>query len=139
MAYTPTPIFPQGPTTEIATLTTPTAITARTNIVGTTGLTQLTAIPVTNAKRVDSIVVKSKGTSIVGQLYIWLYNGTTSFLYDEIDLSAITPSTSIDSFTVSKSYLNSVAGSIQLSTTQQLYISISTVQDVTVFATTGQY
>lgn len=139
MAYTNAAIFPQIPITEIATLTAPSAITARTNIVGTTGLVQLTSLPVTQSKRVDSIVVKSKGTSIVGQVYIWLYNGTTSFLYDEIDITALTPSTSVDSFTFSKSYLNSTQGSVILTTTQQLFISISTVQDVTVFATTGQY
>jgi hypothetical protein len=140
MAMTNTPVFPQNPATEIATLTSPTAITSRANITGTTGLTLLTAVPSVNSKRVDSITVKSKGTSVAGQLYIWLFDGTTSYLYDEIDLTAVTPSTTVDSFTISKSYLsNAVQGSIQLKVTQQLYVSVSVVQDLNVFATTGQY
>ena len=139
MAMTNSAVFPQTPATEIATLTTATAITSRANITGTTGLVQLTAIPVTNPKRVDCLVVKSKGTSLAGQLYIWLYDGTTSYLYDEIDLTAITPSTTQDSTQVVRSYIGSLQGSIQLKVTQQLYVSESVQQDLTVFATTGQY
>jgi hypothetical protein len=139
MAMTNAAVFPQGPATEIATLTSPTAITARTNITGTTGLVQLTALPVTNAKRVDSIVIKSKATSVAGTLCVWVYNGTTSFLYDEIDLTAVTASTTVASFTASKSYLGSTQGSIQLPLLHQLYVSVTVANDLTVFATTGQY
>ena len=140
MAMTNQAVFPQTPATEIATLTTPTAITSRANITGVTGLTQLTALPVSNPKRVDAIVVKSKGTSLAGILFVWLYDGTTSYLYDEIDLSAVTPSTTVDAFTISKSYINNATqGSIQLKVTQQLYVSVTVQQDLNVFATTGQY
>lgn len=140
MAMTNAAVFPQFPATEIATLTTPTAITSRANITGTTGLVQLTAIPVSNPKRVDAIVIKSKGTSLAGQLYVWLYDGTTSYLYDEIDLTAVTPSTTTDSMIVAKSYISyATQGSIPLKVTQQLYVSVSVQQDITVFATTGQY
>lgn len=140
MAMTNAAVFPQTPATEIATLTTPTAITSRTNIVGTTGLVKLTDVPVTNPKRCDAIVVKSKGTSLAGILFIWMYDGTTSYLYDEIDLTAVTPSTTIDSMKATRNYLaNETQGSIQLKVTQQLYVSTTVQQDLNVFATTGQY
>ena len=140
MTMTNAAVFPQGPATEIATLTSPSAITSRANITGTTGLTKLTDLPVANPKRCDAIVVKSKGTSLAGILFVWLYDGTTSYLYDEIDLSAVTPSTTVDSMSVAKSYINTAnQGSIQLKVTQQLYVSVSVAQDLNVFATTGQY
>ena len=140
MTMTNAAVFPQGPDTEIATLTSPVAVTSRANIVGTTGLVQLTALPVTNPKRVDAIVIKSKGTSLAGILSIWLYNGTTSFLYDEIDLTAVTPSTTLASMKVSRSYIaDQTQGSIQLGLLEQLFISTTVAQDLTVFATTGQY
>jgi len=140
MAMTNAAVFPQGPDTEIATLTTPTAITSRANITGTTGLVQLTALPVTNPKRCDAIVIKSKGTSLAGILSVWMYNGTTSFLYDEIDLSAVTPSTTVDSLKVTRNYLSTeTQGSIQLGLLDQLFVSTTVQQDLNVFATTGQY
>jgi len=140
MAMTNAAVFPQGPDTEIATLTTPTAITSRANITGTTGLVQLTALPVTNPKRCDAIVIKSKGTSLAGILSVWMYNGTTSFLYDEIDLSAVTPSTTVDSMKVTRNYLSTeTQGSIQLGLLDQLFVSTTVQQDLNVFATTGQY
>lgn len=140
MAMTNAAVFPQLPDTEIATLTSPTAVTGRANIVGTTGLVQLTAVPVANPKRVDAILVKSKGTSLAGLLSIWIYNGTTSFLYDEIELTGTTPSTTAQSMKVTRNYLADQAqGSIQLGVNEQLFISTTVAQDLTVFATTGQY
>lgn len=133
MAMTNLPVFTQTPVVGIATLTTPTAITSRANITGTTGLTQLTPTS-TNGKRVDAITVKGKGTSILGNVFIWIYNGTTSYIFDEIDLTAITGSATLDSISVSKSYTTLI-----LPPTYQLFISISTVQDVNVFAFGGDF
>ena len=140
MAMTNAAVFPQIPATEVATLTSPTAITSRANIVGVTGLVKLTDLPVTNPKRVDAIVVKSKGTSLAGRLFIWLFDGTTSYLYDEIDLTAVTPSNTATSMAATKNYLAiETQGSIQLKVTQQLYVSTTVAQDLNVFATSGQY
>ena len=127
------PVFTQSPVVGIATLTSPTAITSRANITGTTGLTQLTPTS-TNGKRVDAITVKGKGTSVAGIVFVWIYNGTTSYIFDEIDVTAITGSTTLDSFTLTKSYTTLV-----LPPTYQLFISISTVQDVNVFAFGGDF
>jgi len=129
------PVFAQTPATEIATLTSPTAITSRANITGTTGLVKLTDLPSgSNPKRVDSILVKAKGTSLAGIISVWVYDGTTSFLFDEIDLTAVTPSTTLDSVSAVKYYTG-----VNLKATQQMYISSTVVQDVNVFASTGNF
>ena len=133
MAANIQPIFPLSPIVGIATLTTATAITARTNITGTTGCLQLTATS-TNGTRIDNIVIKSKTTSVSSNIFIWLYNGTTSFLFDEIDVAAITAGNTTDSFVYSKNYSNLV-----LPATYQLFISQTVQTDVTVFAFGGQY
>ena len=133
MTMTATPIFAQTPIVAIATLTSPTAVTARTNIVGTTGLVKLTDTS-TNGLRIDAITVKSKGTSLAGLVMIWLYDGTTSHLIDEVDLSAITASTTLASF-VSNKYPSGWT----LKPTQQLYVSVSVAQDLNVFAFGGAY
>lgn len=133
MTMTATPIFAQTPIVAIATLTSPTAITSRANITGVTGLVKLTDTT-TNGLRVDGITVKGKGTSVSGEVYIWLYDGTTSYLIEEIDISAVTGSATLASFIGSK-----YPSGWNLKPTQQLYVSVSTVQDVNVFAFGGAY
>ena len=127
------PIFPVAPIVGIATLTTATAVTTRANIVGTTGLVVLTATS-TFGTRIDQITVKSKATSVASNVFIWLYNGTNSHLFDELDVVAITASTTADSYTLSKTYNNLV-----LPPTFQLYVSETVQTDLTVFAFGGVY
>lgn len=133
MAANAQPIFPSSPVIGIATLTGATAITTRANITGTTGLLQLTPVS-TNGKRVDSITVKGKGTTVASILSVWLYNGTTSFLYDEIDVSAVTASNTTDAAIVKRYYSDLV-----LPPTFQLYVSQTVQTDVNVFANGGDY
>jgi hypothetical protein len=133
MTMTATPVFAQTPKTFIATLTTPTAITSRANITGTTGLVKITDTT-TNGFRLDNITVKSKGTSVAGFVSIWMYDGTTSFLWKEISVSAITASTTTASFESSTDYTNT-----NLVPTEQLYISVTVQQDVNVYANGGSY
>lgn len=133
MAANTSPIFPVAPVIGIGTLTAATAITSRANITGTTGLTQLTPVS-TNGRRVDSIRVKGKATTVASALGVWIYNGTTSFLFDEIDISAVTASTTVDSFEVDVTYVN-----LTLPPTYQLYISETVQTDVNVFAFGGDY
>jgi hypothetical protein len=133
MAANVSPIFPGTPVVGIATLTSATAVTNLANITGTTGLTQLTPAS-TNGKRVDSIVVKAKGTTSAGKLGVWIYNGTTSFIFDEIDIGAVTASTTVDAFVFQKNYANLV-----LPATYQLFISETVQTDVNVFAFGGDY
>ena len=128
-------IFPNIPVIGIATLTAATAITSRANITGTTGLVQLTPTS-TNGKRIDVIRVKGKGTTVASNLFIWLYNGTTSFLFDEIDIPAITAANTTDSYTVSKVYSDT---GLVLPPTYQLYVSETVQTDLNIFAHSGDY
>ena len=136
MAANTSPIFPLTPIVGIATLTAATAITSRANITGTTGLVQLTATS-TNGLKVDAITVQAKGTSVANIVDIWIYNGTTSFLYTEILVSATTPSTTVAGFTTTVTFNNLV-----LPPTYQLYISEqvgTTSADFNVIAFGGTY
>ena len=136
MSSNTSPIFPLTPIVGIATLTSATAITSRANITGTTGLVQLTATS-TNGTKVDAITVTAKGTTVANIVDIWIYNGTTSFLYAEIPVSAITPSTTVQAFTTTVTFNNLV-----LPPTYQLYISEqvgTTSADLNIMAFGGQY
>ena len=133
MAANTAPIFPLAPAVGIATLTSATAITSGANITGTTGLVQLTPTS-TNGTRVDQITVRAKGTTVASMLWVWLYNGTTSFLFDQIDIPAVTVSVTTDSAIVNRAYANLV-----LPPTYQLYISETVQTDLNVFAFGGTY
>lgn len=133
MAANVSPIFPETPVIGIATLTSATAITSRANITGTTGLVQLTPAS-TDGKRIDSIRVKGKGTTVASILSIWLHNGTTSFLYDEIVIDAVTASNTAISDLGSRTYSD-----LALPPTYQLYVSQTVQTDVNVFANGGDY
>ena len=71
---------------------------------------------------------------MAGILFVWVFDGTTSFLFDELLLSAVTPSTTVDSTSAVKYYTG-----VNLKATQQLYVSVSVSQDLNVFASTGNY
>lgn len=136
MAANTTPIFPLTPIVGIATLTSATAVTSRANITGTTGLVQLTATS-TNGTRIDAITVTAKGTTVANVIDVWIYNGTTSFLYAEIAVTAVTPSTTAVAFTTTVTFAN-----LTLPSTYQLYISEqvgTTSADFNVIAFGGQY
>lgn len=133
MAANTSPIFPVAPAIGIASLNAATALTTRTPIVGTTGLTQLTPTS-TNGTRVDQITVKGQGTTVASNICIWIYNGTTSYLIDEFDVTVVTAGNTTDSFVLAKTYTNLV-----LPPTYQLYVSQTVQTNVTVFAEGGVY
>lgn len=134
MAANTVPIFPAGVMLGIASLTSATAVTSRADITGTTGLVQLAPASANGGFRVDAIRVVCKGTSVAGLIGIWLYDGTTSRLIDEIPVSAITASTTVDSFKVDRAY-----STLNLTGTQSLYVSETVVNDATVYALGGVY
>jgi hypothetical protein len=133
MTANTTPIFPLTPLVGIVSLTSPTPVTSRANITGTTGLTQLTSTS-TNGKRIDRIAVKAKGSTVSATLFIWMYNGTTSYLYDEITLVPITASNTQSSDFEYKDYINLI-----LPPNYQLFVSTTIQQDINVFAHKGDY
>lgn len=136
MAANTSPVFPLTPIIGIATLTAATAITSRANITGTTGLVQLTATS-TNGTKVDAITVTAKGTSVANIISVWMYNGTTSYLFAEIPVTATTPSTTVSAFTSTTYFAN-----LAVPPTYQLYISEqvgTTSADFNIYALGGQY
>lgn len=128
------PIYPASANMASASLTSATPVTSRSDIVGTTGLVLLTPTGNANGSRIDALRVKSKGTSVFSILFVWLYDGTTSRLYDEINIVATTASTTANSFAVTQYY-----DTLGLSPTQQLYISQTVASDCDVYATVGVY
>jgi hypothetical protein len=104
MAVSPNSIItPQRPMSRHANLTAATALTSRAPIAGVGGLTALiTTGQNTDGVQINSIKVKgasnaqSATTPLV--VYVWQYDGTTSWLVDEIVVTAVTPSTTAASF-----------------------------------------
>lgn len=127
------PIFPNVPIIGIASLVSNTAVTSRAVISGTTGLTQLTATS-TNGTRIDFIEVVAQGNSVATSQCIWIYNGSNSYLYDEIAISAVTANTITPATSNAVTYTTLV-----LPPTYQLYTSQTVSSNVSVFAFGGQY
>ena len=103
MAAGTSPIFPNVPIIGIASLANATAVTSRLPITGTSNLVALTTTS-TNGTRVDAITVKAQGNSTAGLLDVWIYNGTTSYLYDEIAYGTVTANTTTTSNVATTTY-----------------------------------
>ena len=69
-----------------------TADTARTGV-PTNPVTIFTAG--TSGSRIDQIDITANGTTSLGVVRLWIYNGTTYYLYQEVLVDAFTPSTTI--------------------------------------------
>lgn len=125
-------ITPQDVLLGIGTMTTPTAVTSRANITGTTSLSQVTATT-TNGAVVREIVVKAKGNTAAAVVGIWIYNGVTSYLFDEITVSAVTASNTVEAFRARRTYDN-----LELGPTDQIFASTTIQQDYNVLALGGK-
>lgn len=133
MPASTSPIFPNVPIIGIASLANATAVTSRAPITGTTGLTQLTTTS-TNGTRIDAITVKASANSTAGLLDVWIYNGTTSYLYDEIPYATVTANTTTASNVATNTY-----NTLVLPPTYQLFVSQQVTSNCSVFAFGGQY
>lgn len=127
------PLFPGTVVVGIASLTSAAAVTSRANISGTTGLTALTPVS-TNGKRIDAIQVKGKATTVASQLFIWLSNGTTAFLLDELEVTAVPASNTVTSFELAYYPVAWVVPA-----TYSLWVSQTVATDLNVFAFGGDY
>lgn len=125
------PIFPISPIIGIG--DTIATLTTRSKITGTTGLTQVTPTS-TNGLRIDAITVTLAATSVAAVVQLYIYNGTTSFLFDEIPVGAVTPTTILPAFSVTRQYANLV-----LPPTYQLFAATTIAQNTDVFAFGGAY
>lgn len=138
MAVNTAPIFPLTPVIGIAALASPTALTSRAKITGTTGLTQLT--PASSfGKKISMISVKASATTVATNVFVWIYDGTNSHLFDEIDIPVITAANTVDSYFVTKNYESLYGAGIVLPATYQLFVSVSVQQNLNIFAHGGDY
>ncbi len=112
MPVTATPIFAQTPYAKSTSFAATTACTTRapTATASLAGANIFEICPVsTNGRRIDKITVNACSSSITAptaaQLVgIWLWDGTTAYLIDEIVVALQTPSTTAGAFIVSKTY-----------------------------------
>lgn len=63
-----------------------------------TGTVVTIATAAATGTRIDDISIKAIGTTTVGMIRLFLYSGTTYYLYDEIQVSAVTPSATTKSW-----------------------------------------
>lgn len=122
------PIFPVAPIVHTLTLAAVTACTTRaptaTASLAGANIVQLTPTS-TNGKRIDKIQINACSTSftaptVAQTVMIWVWDGTTAYLIDEIAVTAVTPSTTTPAFIAAKSYTNLV-----LPAANKLYASTS--------------
>ena len=112
-----TPIFPLTPRVAGMSVVGAAAVTLRTAIVGTTGLTLLITAGA-NGTKVDAIRFVATGTSVAGVLTLWYYDGTTSRIHSEYIVSAVIPSTTAIGYV-----LETLFDNLQLPATHGLYLS----------------
>lgn len=101
---TPTPVFAQTLVSQAVALSA-TANTGRTVVAGTpTNGVLISPNTNTNGVRVDKIFINGTGATLLGQVVIWLYDGTNSYPIDELAITVVTPSTTAPAFQLTKSY-----------------------------------
>lgn len=126
MSANTVPIFPLTPYAKQLSLAAVTACTTRapTATAGLAAANILELTPVsTNGVRIDKITVRACSNSITAAtvaqtVLIWLWDGTTAFVVDEIAVTAQTSSTTAAAFSVSSSY-----GNLVLPPTYKLFAS----------------
>lgn len=97
MAANTAPVFTLVGVAKTASVTTATSDSPPRNGTGNNFATILSAG--TNGTRIDRIVATSQGTSVAGELLLFIYDGTTNWLIKEIAITAMTASTTVASFT----------------------------------------
>ena len=138
MAVTATPIFAQAPIIGIADMSAISACTTRapTATASLAGANIIQLVPTTtNGCRIDKIRIKGSSSSITAAtaaatVIIWIWDGTTAYPFDEILITALTPSTAVASFSAEVSY-----STLQLPSTYKLYASttVTTTASTTAF------
>ena len=129
MTTTPTPVFAQTPSITSVTLAAQTACTTRapTATASLAGANIIQFVNTsTNGLRIDSIKVQACSSSITAAtaaniVQIWIWDGTTAWLNDEILVTAVTPSTTAAAFSTIYTY----AQPLILPSTYKLYVSLT--------------
>jgi len=124
MAVTPNSIITaQVPTTFFYDLSAASAVTSRAPITGTAGLTAASStISNINGRQIISASVKAissaQSSSGIQQVYLWQYDGTKSWLVDELTVVSIAASITSPSYSSKTNYTDWI-----LPAGHQLYVS----------------
>ena len=131
MAASNLPIYPKTPATGFGLLSA--AVTTRT-VTGVTGLTQVLAAGA-DGTRVDSIQIQATATTTAGMVRLWIYSGSgDAQLFDEVPISAVTPSGTVAAFSLTRLY-----STLVLPAGYSLYASTNNAEAFTVRAFGGNY
>jgi len=103
---------------------------------GTLGTIQTGA---TDGTRIQGLVIEAAGTTTAGVVRIFIYNGTTNFLFKEYLVTAITPSTTLAAFRVEDYRIDGLPLIILPSATWVLKASTHNAETFNVFAIGGSY
>ncbi len=93
MAVTATPIFAQAVRHAAAAIS-----TANTNRDGSGTVGTIFTANATNGSRVDRVDIAATGSTTAGVVRLFIHNGSASFLWKELLVTAITPSATIAAF-----------------------------------------
>ena len=124
-----TPQYAAIPKTGIAAIS-----TANTNRDGTGTIGTVFTAAAGNGSRIDRIIVAATGTTTAGMVRIYIYNGTSSYLYDEVTVDAVTPSSTVAAFRYDNTNVN-----IVLPPTYSLKASTAKGETFNVIAIGGDY
>lgn len=87
------PVFAATPGSEAAAI----AATANTNRDGT-GTVSTVFTAGASGSKVERLKLKATGTTTAGMLRVFLHNGTAFFLFEEVPVTAITPSATVETW-----------------------------------------
>lgn len=96
------PQFASGPKLGIAVVS-----TANTNLNGS-GTVVTVCVAGANGTKINEITVQAAGTATAGIIRLFVFDGTTNYLFDEIPVSAAIPSTNAAAYRTYKTYDNFV-------------------------------
>jgi hypothetical protein len=80
--------------------------TADTSLTSPTNQVTVLAAPGGTGGKIEEIVCEGVGTTVAGIVYIWIYDGSVYNLWDTFAITAVTPSTTVVPFRLSKTYVN---------------------------------
>lgn len=141
MAANTKPVFPLTPYAAVANLSAVTACSTR----GPTAAAGLAAANISvlvptgsaNGRKIDTIKVEASSTSITAPtaaqlVQLWLFDGTTAYLWKEIQVKLVTPSTS------SPAFETEILANLVLPPTWGLYVSTTITTTAATTAITVQ-
>lgn len=93
-----------------------------------------------SGSRIERVVVVAQGTTTAGMIRLFIHDGTTAWLYDEIPVSAITPSGTVPSFSATlQAFSNPDLMPLTLPTGYSLRAATNNAETFNVIAVGGDF